>query len=67
LCGRCQKYTEGQGGVMGFHVHNLLCTKTFYTSNIPLKCFQCEQAFTLYKNFKVWPGLRDLQAEENFL
>ena len=54
FCNGCNKYTEAKKSLMGFLVHNLICTKTFYTVNIPLKCISCQESFSVFKNFKVF-------------
>ena len=33
-------------------VHNLICTKRFYSSPSAIKCFKCEHIFSAYKNFR---------------
>jgi len=52
FCNGCNKYTEAKKSLMCFLVHNLICTKKFYTSSLPLKCFKCDEKFTQYKNFR---------------
>jgi hypothetical protein len=52
FCDGCKKFTEAKKSLLGFLVHNLLCTKDFYTSDIPLTCFRCDAVFTEYKKFK---------------
>lgn len=52
FCNGCNKYTEAKKSLMCFIVHNLICTKKFYTADAPIQCFKCEERFTVYKNFK---------------